>query len=212
MASSLLNMKSEALKLREILLRSGLSARQFSEILGISESQMSNILRGTRKPSREVLDRLAECFQVDLNWFLRNDTEDTVYIELIAQEAAAGHGKEIDEYAERQTIAVPRSFLGHHRSENLKAITVRGDSMIDAQIFDGDYVLYDTSKRFGENISVVSVGSTLLVKRVVVDNVKNTITLFSANASADYPPRVFTDAEHDEVIIEGKVIAWWHKA
>jgi SOS-response transcriptional repressor LexA len=203
-------MKNEAAKIREVLLRSGMSARQFSEKLGISEGQMSNILRGNRKPSREVLDRLVEEFQVDLNWLLRNETEDTVYIELIDQEAAAGHGVEIDEYAERQTIAVPRSFLGTHRPENLKAITVRGDSMIDAQIFDGDYVLFDTSKKLGESIFVVSVGSTLLVKRVVKDEVKKTITLFSANT--DYPPRVFTGNECEEVRITGQVIAWWHRA
>jgi len=212
MTSNMQEKKSEAIKLKEILSRSGLSARQFSDVLGISEGQMSNILRGIRRPSRELLERLAERFQVDLNWLLRNDTEDTVYIELIDQEAAAGHGREIDEYAERQTIAVPRSFLGFHKSENLKAITVRGDSMIDAQIFDGDYVLFDTSKKFNENISVVSVGSTLLIKRVVVDNVKNTITLFSANSSAEYPPRIFTGDECDDIQIAGKVIAWWHKA
>ena len=206
------NMKSEAVKLKEILFRSGLSARQFSEILGISESQMSNILRGIRRPSREVLERLADRFNVDLNWLLRGETEDTVYIELIDQEAAAGNGMEIDEYVEKKTIAVPRSFLGAHKPENLKAITVRGDSMIDAQIFDGDYILFDTSYKFGESIFVVSVGSTLLVKRVVVDDVKKTITLFSANFAADYPPRVFSDNEREEVQIAGKVIAWWHKA
>ena len=204
-------MKSEAIRLKEVLLRSGMSARQFSEALCISEGQMSNILRGTRKPSREVLDKLVGYFDVDLNWLLRGETEDTVYIELINQEAAAGQGMEIDEYAERQTIAVPRSFLGNHKLENLKAVTVRGDSMIDAQIFDGDYALFDISNKLGENIFVVSVGNTLLVKRVVVDSVKGTITLFSANAAADYPPRIFSGNECEEVRIAGKVIAWWHR-
>jgi len=212
MASISRNMKSEALKLKEILIRSGMSARQFSETLGISEGQMSNILKGNRRLSREVLDRLTEHFQVDINWLLRNDTKDTVYIELIDQEAAAGQGKEIDEYAERQTIAVPRSFLGSHRPENIKAITVRGDSMIDAQIFDGDYVLFDVSHQLGENISVVSVGNTLLVKRVVIDNVKGNIMLLSANTAANYPPRIFSGIERKDVRIAGKVVAWWHKA
>ena len=181
-------------------------------LFGISESQVSNLLRGVRRPSRAILKKLVDCFNVDLNWLLCGETEDTVYIELIDQEVAAGHGMEIDEYAERQTIAVPRSFLGTHKPENLKAVTVRGDSMIDAQIFDGDYVLFDTSKKLGESIFVVSVGSTLLVKRVVVDDVRKTITLFSANAVADYPPQVFSGKECEEVRIVGKVIAWWHRA
>ena len=203
-------MKNEAAKLKEILLRSGMSARQFGEVLDISESQVSNLLRGVRRPSREILEKLAACFDVDLNWLLRREAEeDIVFIDFIKQEAAAGHGIEIDEYAERQIIAVPRSFLGNYKSENIKAVTVRGDSMIDEQIFEGDYVLFDTSKRLGESIFVVSVGSTLLVKRVVVDELKKTKTLFSANAN--YPPRIFTGDECDEVRIEGKVIAWWHR-
>ena len=73
MASFIKDMKKEASKHKEILFRSGLSARQFSETLRISESQMSNILRGNRRPSRELLDRLVEHFHVDLNWLLRND-------------------------------------------------------------------------------------------------------------------------------------------
>jgi SOS-response transcriptional repressor LexA len=212
MGSSKHDIENESQRQKEVLLRSGMAARQFSKILGISESQMSNILRGSRRPSREVLDRLVDHFGVDLNWLLRGETEDVVYIDLIKQEAAAGHGMEIDEYAEKQTITVPRSFLGTHKPENIKAVTVRGDSMIDAQIFDGDYVLFDTSYKFGENISVVSVGNMLLVKRVVVDNVKETIMLLSANKVADYPSRIFSGSEREEVRIAGKVIAWWHRA
>jgi SOS-response transcriptional repressor LexA len=211
MRSSKHDIENEAQRLKEVLMRSGMYARQFSETLGISEGQMSNILKGNRRPSREVLDRLVDYFGVDLNWLLRGETEDVVYIDLIKQEAAAGHGIEIDEYAEKQAITVPRSFLGTHKPENIKAITVRGDSMIDVNIFDGDYVLFDTSNRLGENIFVVSVGSMLLVKRVVYDELKKTITLYSANAAADYPPRVFTGEECKEVRIAGKVIAWWHR-
>jgi SOS-response transcriptional repressor LexA len=201
--------ENEAKRLKEVLSRSGMSARQFSEKLGISEGQMSNILKGKRRPSREVLDKLVDYFAVDLNWLLRGETEDVVYIDFINQEAAAGHGMEIDEYAEKKTIAVPRSFLITHKPKNLKAITVRGDSMIGAQIYDGDYVLFDTRDKLGENIFVVSVGTMLLVKRVVVDELKKTITLISANA--DYPPRIFTGDECEGVRIEGKVIAWWHR-
>jgi transcriptional regulator with XRE-family HTH domain len=212
MTNNTVDAKKEAERLKEVFIRSGLSARKFSEKLGISEGQLSNILRGKRKPSRDVLDRLADHFDVDLNWLLRGETEDTVYIELIDQEAAAGNGMEIDEYVEKKTIAVPRSFIGTHKPKNLRAITVSGDSMIDAQIFDGDYVLFDTSNKLSENISVVSVGNTLLVKRVVVDNVKGVITLLSENKSANCPPRLFTGIERDDVRINGKVIAWWHKA
>ena len=68
------NIKNQAKKLKEVLFRSGMSARQFSEKLGISESQMSNIFRGKRCPSLDVLGRLAEYFQVDLNWLLGNET------------------------------------------------------------------------------------------------------------------------------------------
>jgi SOS-response transcriptional repressor LexA len=61
----------------------------------------------------------------------------TTEIELLEQEAAAGHGKEIADYIEKQYIPILYDFVRQHKPENLKAVYVSGDSMIDERINDG---------------------------------------------------------------------------
>jgi SOS-response transcriptional repressor LexA len=205
---------SESKKFAQILKKSGLTGKEFGESLGISEAQVSNIIRGVRKPSREVLARLCEKYGVNLNEFIVgksifSETTDTAYIELIRQEAAAGRGVEAEDYVERQRIAVPLSVIAPHREDSVKAVIVKGDSMTGAQISEGDYVLYNTQEMEGESIFVLSVGNTLLVKRLSFDPLKHTLTLLSANPA--YPPRLIEGGDLEAVRIAGKVIAVIHR-
>ena len=93
--------------------------------------------------------------------------------------------------------------------KNVFALTVNGDSMIDACIADGDMVLMEPitdsySLRNGDIISalVPGLGTTLKYfhKR------KNKIFLEAANPS--YEP---IELNLDEVIIQGKLLAVWRK-
>lgn len=205
--------KADAKNFRKVLERSGLSAREFGETLGISESYVSNILHGARSLSREVLRGLAEKYGVNLNDFIMagesGKTAETAYIELFRQEAAAGRGAEIAEFTEREKIAIPQSVIAPHRETTIKAVVVRGDSMTGAHIFEGDYVLFNTGDTEGENIFVLSVENTLLVKRVVFDTLKKTLTLLSENPA--YPPRIIEGEDLERVQISGKVIAVIHR-
>jgi SOS-response transcriptional repressor LexA len=191
--------------------RSGLSVAEFGRSLGISKGQVSNITRGVRKPSRDVLEKLAGVYHVDMNSFLLGKgLGGTVYVELYKQEAAAGTGLDVDDYIETETIALPRRLIEPCNPQNLRAVPVRGDSMIDERICDGDTVIFDTSNTAPENISVLSVDNALLVKRVVIDGMAKTMTLLSANAA--YPPRVIRGADVEGVRIAGKVVAVLHRA
>jgi phage repressor protein C with HTH and peptisase S24 domain len=149
---------------------------------------------------------------VDINTFLfgkGQPEEGTAHIELFRQEAAAGQGAEIDDYAGRSHIVVPRSFIVPHRGEHIKAVLVRGDSMVGEKIFDRDYVIFNRRETSGEGIFVLSVETTLLVKRVALDPVSSTITLISANPA--YRPRVISGMDRETVRIEGKVIGCLHR-
>jgi SOS-response transcriptional repressor LexA len=201
-------------KIKAVLAGSGLTAKEFAATLGFSEAYLSNILRGYRKPSREVIERLSEVYGLSLGDISGpGASADTAYVELIRQEAAAGIGAEIEDYAEKTHIAVPRSLIAPHRPDYIKAVIVRGESMVDEKIYDGDYVLYNQHEREGEHIFVVSVDNTLLVKRVIVDSLKAEIRLVSANrAAADaYRDRIFIGSECESVRIAGKVIASLHR-
>jgi SOS-response transcriptional repressor LexA len=193
----------------------GLSYKEFGKTLGLSESHVSNIIHGTRALSRAVLYKLREVYDADLNQVARHGyspaahSEQTTYIELVKQEAAAGSGVEIYDYAKTETIAVPSRLVAPYNPAFVQAVIVRGDSMTGEKIFDGDIVLFTRQVTEGENIFAVSVANTLLVKRVVRDTLAKTITLLSANPA--YPPRIIAGADTENVKIEGKVIVNLHK-
>ena len=201
---------NEGEKLRRALVKSGLTAKGFAKSLGVSESYLSNMMAGNRKPSRGVLRALSAVYGVDLNDFiLEGASSDTVRLELFRQEAAAGGGVEVDDYAERLNISVPRSIIAPHPPRYVKAVFVHGDSMIDEKICDGDIVLFNTSETSGESIFVLSVGSSLLVKRLSFDALRGSLSLISANPA--YPVRVIDGADLEAVKVEGRVIACLHR-
>ncbi len=93
--------------------------------------------------------------------------------------------------------------------KNVFALTVNGDSMIDACIADGDMVLMESVKNIYEikNGMIVSalvpgLGTTLkyFIKK------ENKIYLEAANSS--YEPIIL---DKDKVIIQGKLLAVWRK-
>ena len=89
------------------------------------------------------------------------------------------------------------------------ALTVNGDSMIDAFIADGDMVLmepvYDNnSLRDGNIVSAMVPGSGTTLKYFFKKN--NKIILEAANPN--YEPIIL---DHNQVTIQGKLLAVWRK-
>ena len=135
--------------------------------------------------------------------------DDTVLIELLDQEAAAGSGVEVYDYPEKRTFQVPRSIIAPYRSDKLLAVYVSGDSMRDEHINDGDIAIFHPNLKDGNGIYVVSVGNTLLVKRLDFDTVNQTIILISANPA--YEPRTCSRENLAEIKVAGRVLACVHK-
>ena len=89
------------------------------------------------------------------------------------------------------------------------ALTVNGDSMIDAFIADGDMVLMEPIKdsnylRNGTIVSAMVAGSGTTLKYFFKDN--GQIRLEAANSN--YEPIVL---KAEEVSIQGKLLAVWRK-
>jgi len=194
--------------------KSGLSKKDFAESLGLSLSTSYQISSGRIKPPRELLERLSSKYNVNLHWFLTGNgfsglDEDCAEIDLFEQEAAAGYGREVDYYQGKSPFRVPFSLIRPHRPENLKAVYVSGDSMINERINNGDIIFFNTKKIEGNGIFVISNGNTLLVKRVDRDLANGTITLISANNN--YEPRKYSGNELNDIKIIGQVVACWHK-
>jgi SOS-response transcriptional repressor LexA len=207
-------MENEAKRYNFIREKSGRSKKDFAESLGLSMSMGFQVSTGRLKPSRELMDKLSSLYQVNLHWFLTgkgpSDLEsDTVEIELLDQEAAAGHGRDVEDYPERRYFQVPASLIAPHRPDRLQAVYVAGDSMIEAHICDGDIAIFHPGITEGNGIFVVSVRNTLVVKRVDRDPSSQTIVLISANPA--YEPRRFTGAELEGIRVAGRVVACYHR-
>ena len=207
-------MRNEAERYRFVLEKSGLSKTAFAESLGISRSHNYHLERGAQKPSREVLDRLATIYNVNLNWLIHGRgvsglESDCGEIQLLEQEAAAGRGREVEDYIECSSFLIPNSLIRPYNSEVLKAVCVTGDSMIEEHINDGDIAVFHPGLTEGNGIYVVSVGNTLMVKRVDFDIKKKAVILISANPA--YRPRRYSGEDLADLRIVGRVVVCVHK-
>ncbi len=214
-------MRTQESRFKFIRERAGLTKAEFAAALSIPPSLESYIESGQRRASLDVLRRLADSYAVNLNWFLSGDGEpfvgvlagtgddDTVSVLHVAQEVAAGRGVDIEDHADTRAIAVPRALVPGCNPLRLRALTVRGDSMIERHIADRDIVVFNTADREGESVSVVTVAGQLLVKHVSFDPIARRLTLTSANPV--YPPRVIEADELSSVSIEGRVVACLHR-
>jgi len=207
-------MENEATRYNFIQQASGLSKKDFAESLGISKALGYQVSTGMLKPSREVMENLSKTYNVNLHWFITGrgsssyDPE-TAEIELYEQHAAAGSGREIEDFIEKKYIPILYDFLRPHNPKNLKAVYVSGDSMIGERINDGDIAIFNIKQTEGNGLYVVSVGSTLVVKRVDFDLSNKSIVLISANPA--YEPRRFSGSELEDIKIEGRVVASYHR-
>ena len=95
------------------------------------------------------------------------------------------------------------------KKKNIFALTVNGDSMIDAYIADGDMVLMEPVKdsfsiRNGDIISAFVPGMGTTLKYFIKKNNK----IFLEAANSNYDPIIL---DFDQVEIQGKLLAVWRK-
>jgi len=206
----------------QVRLKSGLTRRSFAESLGIHPVVSGDIELGKRDPSREVLVRLADVYGVDINWLLTgraagigssyvvdSGSPALVHVALYDQDAAAGPGAEAYQDVPSFLLPIPASLIAPHRPSQVRAVSVRGDSMSGIGLADRDIVLFCPSDREGDGIFVLSVGSTVLVKRLAHDPLHGTLRLISENPL--YPERLISGDELEQVHLAGRVIGWLHR-
>jgi repressor LexA len=112
-------------------------------------------------------------------------------------------GAPIEAVASTETIAIPEDLVGKRDTYVLK---VRGDSMIDEQIRDGDYVIIENRKTADDGEMVIALlgGSDVTLKKFYRDHGR--IRLQPANAAM--VPLVVTP---EQVQIQGVVVGVMRK-
>lgn len=207
-------MQTEAERYAYVQEKSGLKKKDFANSLGLGKEQGSMLSRGKYRATREVLSNLNRQYDVDLNWYITGEGgpeagPGSVSVALYDQEAAAGRGMEIDDYLTQRLIPVPEEFISPWKASTVRAVYVSGDSMINAGINDKDIILFRLCQREGNGIYVVSIGTTLLVKRVQFDDLSKKVILISENPA--YSPREISGDDLESLQIEGRVIACLHR-
>lgn len=176
------------------------SVREIGEAVGLnSPSTVHNHLASLQKMGflyRDPTKPRALEVRFDTNSEVAMERRPSRHVPLIG-EVAAGTGLLAQENVE-DLIPLPTDFTGEGELFMLK---VRGDSMIDAGILDGDFVVA-RQQNVAENGDIVVAG--IPGDEATIKTFKksgNTITLIPSNASMK--PMVFTS---DEVHIFGKIV------
>jgi phage repressor protein C with HTH and peptisase S24 domain len=87
----------------------------------------------------------------------------------------------IDDQLSGNHIPVLRRLVSSYTISSLKAVEVRGDSMTEVRMFDGDIVVFAAGYISSEGIYVLSVNGDVLIKRVEFDSFDKTIKVSSEN-------------------------------
>ena len=167
----------------------------------------------------DKLKKIAETLDTDpwyiLGWDAPKKKEsakskEVISVPLISQKISAGYGETFlsDENITMKKITVPASILhGVTDASTLVSAEVKGGSMIDANIYPGDYVFFAKGLIKGEGIYVIALAGDIMVKRLAFDALSRRLTIISENKN--YPAKT-VDADESGVRILGKVVGWIH--
>src|SRR5437667_7720035 len=94
-----------------------------------------------------------------------DDPDALCQVKLLGRIAA---GKPLDVVESEETLSVPRFLLGRVKPERVYALRVKGDSMIDEHICDGDIALIEnrTEARDGEIVVALVDEASATLKRI----------------------------------------------
>lgn len=192
---------------------------ELSKLLKISKSSVNMYERGEREPGLETLELIADIFNVDMDYLLgksdcpnRSASIFSSYSDLpkniiplpemrrilLLGSIACGAPILAEEHIE-DYVDIPKNIRADF------ALTCKGDSMINARIFDGDtvYIRQQPSVENGEIAAVLIEGDATL-KRVRL--YEDHVSLEPENPM--YKPLVYWGSDMNNVHILGKAIAF----
>lgn len=204
-------------RIKQIRIRHGYSMSEFAKLIGCSKSAIGMYETGQRKPKYEILESIADTFNVDMNYLLgKSDTERLENFTLPSQfsnifpiekkkisllgDIACGKPIYADEDHESYVLA----------GTNVNAdfcLRAKGDSMIGARILDGDVVFIQKADIVNNGeIAAVIIEDEATLKRVYYYPESQKLVLNAENPK--YEPLVYVDSELEQIHILGKAVAF----
>lgn len=212
-------MMSESLiktRIKEFRVALGLKQQELADNLNIPHSAISKYERGEIKPSSDLLAKIGEIYNIDLNWLLSG--KGSMYVEEPAQstslvdqnecaniplfEVSAGGGINMDEF---NTYPIPLEEIKKFRIDlkNIAVARVYGYSM-EPLISENDYILVELNpQRIHSNeVYILSYDDEFYCKRIV----KNVTELILKSDNGEFPPVVISGQEREKLNIFGRVL------
>ena len=194
-----------------------MSQMELAKQLKTSKSSINMYERGEREPGIETLEKIADYFNVDLDYLLgKSDFANRhEWLSSIDVPANIMPMPEMRKIPLLGTIACGEPILAVENIEEYVkipkdvpgdfALRCKGDSMINARIFDGDivYIRQQDTVENGE-IAAVLIDSEATLKRVWLFD--DHIVLEPENPM--YPPKSYWYEEMNNVRILGKAVAF----
>ena len=204
-------------RLKHLRTSRNISQMEFAKQIKLSKSSVNMYERGEREPGLETLERIADYFNVDMDYLLGksdvvNKTQWSMNFPTVSNIIPMPEMKQIPLVG---AIACGAPILAEENIEEYVdipshihadfALTCKGDSMINARIFDGD-IVYIRSQDTVENgeIAAVLIENEATLKRVKLYD--DHITLEPENPM--YKPLSYWGEEMNEVRILGKAVAF----
>jgi len=161
--------------LKQLRLESKLTQKEFAHIIGVSESTIGMYERNQREPAFEVLEAIADYFNVDMDYLTgRSSVRRSVSyspVDNVIPMPRMGSVPLIGTIACGEPIlAVENIEAMVDKPEHIKAdfaLRCKGDSMINARIYDGDIVYIRQQPTVDDGqIAAVLIGDEATLKRV----------------------------------------------
>lgn len=191
--------------LKMLRLKAGLTQGELAQKLGVSQSRIGMYESGQRQPNFEMLDKLAELFNTDMNFLITGSEQPSIdniipvkrrQIPILGKIAC---GEPI--FADKTYDVLDPDAEGFDF-----CLRCTGDSMVNANIKDGDMVFIH-SQDMVENgdIAAVIIDNEATLKRVAYYPEKNMLILKPENPK--YNDLVYIGSELDTIRILGKAVA-----
>ena len=201
-----------------------LSQRQLADALGAAYSTIGMYESGQREPNYEMLEIIADYFNVDMNYLLGKSSVKNSYISELTEipmdnivfddyfplhywsGLSAGSFEELIETEPDSVVYVPITF--QNKKKRLHAFKINGTSMNNV-IPDGSIVVsednYNNAIKYSDGTIVVAfMDGTATVKRLYSG--EDSITLSPDSTDKSHMPIIVP--KDKELVIIGKVI--WH--
>ena len=185
-------MSIQGMRIKELREKKGMTQSELGKAIGTTKQNIFKYESGAVDtiPNKK-LQGLAKALDVEpweiLGWdgpWNSQKGENYISIPLISQKISAGYGEDFldDDSITMKRIQIPESLTkGVADKSTLVSAEVKGDSMIDANIFPGDYVFFSKGLIKGEGIYVIAFAGDIMVKRLAFDAPKNKLSIISEN-------------------------------